>query len=298
MFFEDASPPPSLRTKLRADAALVSLGLCDSLSKAQALIMAGQVLLGDSRIEKAGQSIAQSQLHTLRLAESAQAGRYVGRGGIKLEAALKHFHVNVENQICLDVGASTGGFTDCLLQHGAAQVLAVDVGYNQLAWRLRQHPQVVSLERCHINRVAPETILSQAAGPVTFACIDVSFISLLRVLPGVVLCLSSEAQPEAVIMALLKPQFEYKDVIPKNDSEPFRGVVTNPDDRLDIARHVIARIPETIPAWACVAAMPSPIAGASGNREALLFLRKATSLQETELLAKACFDAENIDVIR
>ncbi|MEB3207033.1 MAG: TlyA family RNA methyltransferase [Vampirovibrionales bacterium] len=283
-------PKKTTAAKCRADDALHQAGLCPSPAQAQALIMAGQVFLGDHRIDKAGQPIHPSDYPRLRLATPSNATPFVSRGGLKLQAALAQFNICVKNRICLDVGASTGGFTDCLLQHDAAQVLSVDVGYNQLAWSLRQHPRVVSLERCHINRVAPESILADAQAPISFACIDVSFISLLRVLPSVVALLA----PEAHLIALLKPQFEYKEAMDASAQKTFRGVVKQPEERLQIARHIICQIHQSIPPWHCAAAMPSPISGANGNREALLYLTKAKTSQkeppDTESLALACFE--------
>jgi len=182
--------------KQRLDLLLVERSLAESREKAQAIIFAGQVLINGQKQDKAGALVpVDAEIRIL-----GETLRYVGRGGLKLEAALKEFHVPVHGKIALDVGASTGGFTDCLLQHGVQKVYAVDVGYGQIAWKLRQDPRVMVIERVNIRDMAPSLI----AEPVDVAVIDVSFISLEKVIPSVLNFL----KPEAMIVALIKPQFE------------------------------------------------------------------------------------------
>ena len=185
-----------MRTKQRIDQALTARGLVPSRQRAKSLIMAGKVFVNDRLVDKPGALISAQD----RLVLKGEDIRYVSRGGLKLEAALNHFAFDVNNRVCLDVGASTGGFTDCLLQHGARKVFAVDVGYGQLAWQLRQDPRVVVVERTNIRSMPYETIGCR----VDRITIDVSFISLKIVVPAVMSFMSSGAG----IVALIKPQFE------------------------------------------------------------------------------------------
>ena len=191
--------------KERLDIALVRRGLAPSRERARSLIMAGQVYLGDRVVDKPGMLLPLDANY--RLAETPDELKYVSRGGLKLEKALETFHLDPTGLVALDVGASTGGFTDCLLQHGAKRVYAVDVGRAQLAWKLRNDPRVVVMEHTNIRNVTglPEAIQC--------AAIDVSFISLRLVLPAIVPLLA----PGAWIVALIKPQFEAG----KADAESF-----------------------------------------------------------------------------
>ena len=177
-----------MKQKIRIDQLLVERGLAPSEAKAQALIMAGCVLVNDTPVEKPGQMVPHDALLRLR----GEDHPYVGRGGVKLAAALEAFHVNPQGMVCLDVGASTGGFTDCLLQRGAARVYAVDVGYGQLAMKLRQDPRVVIIERTNIRHIATELLPE----PFDLIVIDVSFISLELVLPAVVPFLARTGESE------------------------------------------------------------------------------------------------------
>jgi 23S rRNA (cytidine1920-2'-O)/16S rRNA (cytidine1409-2'-O)-methyltransferase len=179
--------------KVRLDTLLTQRGLAESRQKAQGLILAGQVLVEDQVVDKPGRRIPESARLLVR-----EEPRYVSRGGLKLEQALERFGVEVAGKVAADVGASTGGFTDCLLQRGAVRVYAIDVGYGQLAWRLRQDPRVVVCERTNIRH------LGGVSEEVDLATIDVSFISLTLVWPHVVNLL----QPQGEIVALIKPQFE------------------------------------------------------------------------------------------
>ena len=189
----------------RIDIFLVAHGLAESREQAKRLILAGAVTVnGDTRIKPGQRVPADAEV----VVQAPQ--RYVSRGGFKLEKALSVFDVDVQNRVALDVGASTGGFTDCLLQHGAKFVYAVDVGYGQLAWKLRTHPQVQSIEKANIRHLTP-THLKESDDFVTVAAIDVSFISLRTVLPSVIKILTQQdgcVETHYDIIALLKPQFE------------------------------------------------------------------------------------------
>jgi len=240
--------------KDRADKILVERGLVESRTRAQALILAGQVLVREQRIDKPGQLIDPNAEIRIK----GQTLRYAGRGGLKLEAALREFNINPDARNCLDVGASTGGFTDCLLLHGAARVWALDVGHNQLVWRLRQDPRVVVLEGVNARNLDP----GQFSVRFDLATIDVSFISLTKILPAVRPCLKDTAD----CIALIKPQFEV------GKGEVGRGgIVTHP------AKHhrVLNQIKDAATAigFRPVGVIESPILGAEGNREFLMHLK-------------------------
>lgn len=183
----------------RIDKLLVERGLAESRTKAQALVMAGVVLVDEQRVEKPSEQIASDSQIRIKHADDP-ASRYVGRGGLKLQAALREFQLNVEGAVCLDVGASTGGFTDCLLQNGAQKVFAIDVGHNQIDWRLRNDPRVEVREGVNARYLQPEDF------PVRFdlAVMDVSFISATKVLPAIVPLIREGGS----IVTLIKPQFE------------------------------------------------------------------------------------------
>ena len=236
-------------TKLRLDRALVDRGLAPSREKAQAMILAGDVRV-DGGIERR----ASANITPEAAIEIAQPPRFVSRGGDKLDHALTRFGIDVRGLVALDVGASTGGFTDCLLQRGAPKVYAVDVGYGQLDARLRADPRVISMERTHIREL---TLPEQPS----FAVIDVSFISLTQALPNTM----AQLAPGSRIVALVKPQFEAgKDEVPRD------GVVRDPL----VQASVVGRV-----AWWCVNhelrvrdVTVSPLLGAAGNREFFLLL--------------------------
>src|SRR5690348_13006511 len=185
-----------MRTKMRLDRLLMERGLADSRQKAQALILAGQVLVDDQKVEKCGAAVGREA--SVRLL--GEPPRYVSRGGLKLEGALAHFKIDVTGKACLDVGASTGGFTDCLLRRGASRVIAVDVGTNQVDWKLRQDPRVVSLEKTNARYLTFEQVKTR----VDFVTVDVSFISSTLILPALTPMLKNEAEA----LVLVKPQFE------------------------------------------------------------------------------------------
>ena len=236
----------------RLDQALVERGLAASRERAQVMVRAGLVRVGGTMTERPDQMVAADQA-----IELTGARDYVSRGGEKLAAALDAFAIDPRGRHCLDVGASTGGFTDVLLQRGAERVIAVDVGYGQLAWKLRQDPRVIVLERVNIRR------LDQFPTPADLAVIDVSFISLRLVLPRVRDLLS----PPGDVIALVKPQFEVgKGAVGKG------GVVRDPAQHqqvLDAISDFARELGDLV-----AGQMPSPIQGAKGNREFLLYLRR------------------------
>ena len=237
----------------RLDVLLVRRGLCASREKAQRLIMAGAVFSGGTRMDKASQALADDTPLEVRAAE-----RYVGRGGLKIEAALAHFGIDPAGLVCLDVGASTGGFTDCLLQQGAAKVYALDVGHGQLDCKIRNDPRVVVMEHCNARHLQPGDLPEK----VSLAVADVSFISLTLVLPPVAEVLTDGG----MIVALIKPQFEL------SRSEVARGGVVR-DEALH--RKAVDKIRDFAAgrAWTWGGVVDSPIAGADGNREFLCLLR-------------------------
>jgi 23S rRNA (cytidine1920-2'-O)/16S rRNA (cytidine1409-2'-O)-methyltransferase len=247
--------------KVRLDKALVERGLVPSRERAQALILAGRVLVAGQKTEKPGTPIENGA--ELRLL--GEDLRYVSRGGLKLEGALKHWGIGLEGRRCVDVGASTGGFTDCMLQHGAVSVLAVDTGYGQIAHKLRVDPRVSLMERCNARTLEPGQLASTGA---TFLAMDVSFISATLVLPAVLAALapadqgSVERWPgEAVI--LVKPQFEAG-----RENVGKGGIV-----RDEAARQLaIARVRDCVKGLGATAieVIESPITGMEGNREYLL----------------------------
>jgi 23S rRNA (cytidine1920-2'-O)/16S rRNA (cytidine1409-2'-O)-methyltransferase len=240
----------------RLDKLLLERALATSREEARGRILAGDVLVNDQPVTKAG------SLVDLAAAIRVKSNRlpYVSRGGSKLEKALSHFEINIGGKIVLDVGASTGGFTDCLLSHGAAQVIAVDVGYGQLAWKIRNDPRVIVLEKTNIRYLEPGSL----PRPVDFATIDVSFISLKLVLPQVKKLLA----PAAGVVALIKPQFEVgKGKVGKG------GVVR------DAAEHerVIAEIREAAVSsgYMVWGVTESPLLGPKGNKEFFIYLSAA-----------------------
>jgi 23S rRNA (cytidine1920-2'-O)/16S rRNA (cytidine1409-2'-O)-methyltransferase len=244
--------------KKRIDLLLVEKGLVQSRQRAQALIMAGKVLVDTLRVDKPGTQVPIDSKVTLK----GDVLPYVSRGGLKLEAALKETGLCVQGRICLDVGASTGGFTDCLLKHGAAKVYAVDVGYGQLAWKLRNNNRVVVIERTNIRQMAKEVI----PDPIDFVTIDTSFISLKIVVPAVIKFLTSKGS----ILALIKPQFEAgKGNVGKG------GVVRDAQMR----KTIILKLTQFFKTLnlECGPVVPSPILGPKGNQEYIIHLSKGDS---------------------
>lgn len=244
--------------KERLDKILLARGLEQSRERAKARIMAGNVLVNQQPVDKPGTLVPLDAQIELRGEEIP----YVSRGGLKLEAALQAFKVDVRDLDCMDIGASTGGFTDCLLQHGARNVYAVDVGYGQLAWKLRQDSRVVAIERTNIRNL-PENALPS---PVDLAAIDVSFISLRIVVPVALKFLKNPAD----ILALVKPQFEVgKGLVGKG------GIVRNPEHHKMVIRELAAFFKdlELTPRGV----IPSPILGPKGNREFVMHLQREPS---------------------
>lgn len=243
----------------RLDQALVERGLCDSREKAKRAILAGQVRINGQPANKASDSVRDADELTLIAPE-----KFVSRGGYKLEHALQHFHINVEGQTAIDLGASTGGFTDCLLQRGAAKVFAVDVGHGQLAWKLRQDPRVVVMEKTNARTLSPENF-SQPFSPADIIVIDCSFISLRMILPPAIALLNRFGK----IIALVKPQFEAG----KTEVDKGAGVITDPA----VHERVLAEIKDFVREktqllWR--GQTESPLLGPAGNKEFLVLLEK------------------------
>lgn len=240
-------------SKQRLDRRLVDLGLAPSRQRAQALIMAGKVRLNDRPADKPGIAVREEDTVVLR----GEDIPYVSRGGLKLEAALASLQLDVGGLDCLDVGASTGGFTDCLLQHGAAHVFAVDVGYGQMDWKLRNDDRVTVIERTNIRHM-PETALPRA---VDLVSIDTSFISLRIVVPAVLKFL----KPAGRILALIKPQFEV------GKGEVGKGGVVRESWRHEAVITSLSAFFEKI-ALVSEAVVPSPVRGPKGNQEFVIAL--------------------------
>jgi 23S rRNA (cytidine1920-2'-O)/16S rRNA (cytidine1409-2'-O)-methyltransferase len=244
--------------KLRLDKLLVDRGLAASRERAQALIIAGKVLVNEQKVEKAGaQVVAESIVRLL-----GEDLRYVSRGGLKLERALEHWQINVDGKTCLDVGASTGGFTDCLLQHGASRVIAVDTGYGQMDFKLRQHPRVRLLEKTNARYVTTEVI----GETVDLIVVDVAFISATLVLPPVVNAAfppSPDERHGRQVVVLVKPQFEVgREFVGKG------GIVRDEAAQLG----AVEKVKRAVLDLNCTRTdvIESPILGAEGNREFLL----------------------------
>lgn len=239
--------------KTRLDQLLLLHGLTPTLQKARALIAAGQVLVNDQPADKAGSLFAKDSRIRLR----GKACPYVSRGGVKLAAGLDYFHLDPTGLICADIGASTGGFTDCLLQHGAARVYAIDVGYGQLAWKLRQDPRVVVMERTNARNLQAGDL----EDPLDLAVIDASFISLKTLLPPLLVFFRGAVR----VLALIKPQFEV------GKGQLGTGGVVRDNELhekvIDEIREFAGKL-DLIPIGVC----PSPILGPKGNREFLIYL--------------------------
>jgi 23S rRNA (cytidine1920-2'-O)/16S rRNA (cytidine1409-2'-O)-methyltransferase len=241
-------------TPERLDALVVARGLADSLPKAQAMILAGEVSVDGARADKAGARIP----NEARIEVTSRSGKYASRGGLKLEGALQDFAIDPTARICLDIGSSTGGFTDCLLQHGAARVYAVDVNLDQLAWKLRQDPRVIRISRN--ARALRSTDIPEAADLIA---IDVSFISVRKILPPA----AAAAKPGADLLILIKPQFE----LPRQDIGPG-GIVS--DTALHQKAITAIREAATKLALDILDVRPSHLPGAGGNQEYFLHARK------------------------
>ena len=244
-----------MANKMRLDVLLVERGLQESRQKAQATIMSGLVFVKGQRVDKPGTAVPNDAEIEVR----GNALKYVSRGGLKLEKAMATFPVDLKNTVCGDIGASTGGFTDCMLQNGAAKVYAVDVGYGQLAWKLREDPRVVCLERINARYLTHEQIPDE----LDFASIDVSFISLKLILPAVHNVLKDGGH----VACLVKPQFEAgKEKVGK------KGVVRDPAVHLEVLEHFLEHAKES--GFTVLGLTYSPIRGPEGNIEYLGYLEK------------------------
>jgi 23S rRNA (cytidine1920-2'-O)/16S rRNA (cytidine1409-2'-O)-methyltransferase len=236
----------------RVDLVMVERGLADSRTRAQALILAGRVYSGEEKVDKPGIKVHPDTSLTVRLPLP-----YVSRGGLKLQAALDRFDIDPEGAVCLDVGASTGGFTDCLLKRGAARVYAVDVGYGQLDWGLRKDPRVRVFERTNFRTISPDVLPHD----VDLAAVDVSFISLKLILPKLRLFL----MPAATVVLLVKPQFEAG-----RERVGKKGIVRDPEVREEALRTVLEAADGK--GFTVLGTMESPVKGAGGNVEYLAHL--------------------------
>ncbi|MDO4618647.1 MAG: TlyA family RNA methyltransferase [Clostridia bacterium] len=249
--------------KVRLDVLLFEKGLAESREKAKALIMAGQVYIDNVKCDKAGEQVLSTKIPEIR----GETLKYVSRGGLKLEKAMKVFPIDLNDTVCMDIGASTGGFTDCMLQSGAKKVFAVDVGYGQFAWKLRSDERVVNMERTNIRYVTKEDIGEE----LDFASIDVSFISLKLVLPVAFNLLRDSGE----VVALIKPQFEAG-----RDKVGKKGVVREPEIHKEVIEKVVEASKEI--GFGVLGLSFSPVKGPEGNIEYLVHLKKNDSSDITE----------------
>lgn len=254
--------------KERLDVLLVQRGLAPSREKAKVMIMEGNVFVEGQREDKAGTSFDDKVAIEVR----GNTLKYVSRGGLKLEKAMANFGISLENKVCMDIGASTGGFTDCMLQNGAKKVYAVDVGYGQFAWKLRQDERVVCMEKTNIRYVTPADIQDV----LDFASVDVSFISLTKVLPAAKELLTEQGE----MVCLIKPQFEAgKEKVGK------KGVVRDPKVHEEVIEKVISFAQEI--GFGIKNLEFSPIKGPEGNIEYLVYIQKGMESQEEPVNVKA-----------
>ncbi|MBQ7573550.1 MAG: TlyA family RNA methyltransferase [Clostridia bacterium] len=259
--------------KVRLDTLLVSKGLAKSRETAKALIMAGQVYIDNQKCDKAGLMV---DADTVNPEVRGEKLKYVSRGGLKLEKAMQEFPITLDNKITMDIGASTGGFTDCMLQNGAKKVFAVDVGYGQFAWKLRQDERVVNMERTNIRYVTHDDIKDY----IDFASIDVSFISLRLVLPVAKELLSDNGE----VVALIKPQFEAG-----REKVGKKGVVRDINVHYEVVKNIIDFAKET--GFYIGGLSFSPIKGPEGNIEYLVYLKKTkTDFDITDAYIKEIVD--------
>lgn len=240
--------------KKRLDVAMTEQGLAESRQKAQAVIMAGQVYVDGQKVDKAGTPVGEDS----RIEVRGKGLRYVSRGGLKLEKAMACWPISLQGAVCADIGASTGGFTDCMLQNGADKVYSVDVGYNQLDWRLRTHPKVVCMERTNARYLSPE----QIPEPLDFFSVDVSFISLNLILPAV----RTLMKEGGCGVCLVKPQFEAG-----REKVGKKGVVRDPDVHLEVLEQFLHHAENA--GFSVLDLTFSPIKGPEGNIEYLGYIR-------------------------
>lgn len=245
-----------MSNKIRLDVAVFEAGYAPSREKAKAIIMAGQVYVNNQKVDKAGTEIKRDD----KLEVRGSTLKYVSRGGLKLEKAKQCFPITLKDKVCMDVGASTGGFTDCMLQNGAKKVYSIDVGYGQLAWKLRTDERVVNLERTNFRYATREEVPDE----IDFSSVDVSFISLYHILPVLNLLLAENG--EAV--CLIKPQFEAgKEKVGK------KGVVRDLNVHLEVVKKIISLAVEN--GFSVLGLQFSPIKGPEGNIEYLIYLKKS-----------------------
>ena len=262
------------KKKERLDVLLVKRGLAESREKAKAIIMTGNVFVEEQREDKAGSTFAEDA--QIRIKGTPM--KYVSRGGYKLEKAMELWHVPLQDKLCMDVGSSTGGFTDCMLQNGAVKVYAIDVGTNQLAWKLRQDERVVSMEKTNIRYVTPEDI----ADPIDFSSIDVAFISLTKVLIPVWNLLKNGGR----VVCLVKPQFEAG-----REKVGKKGVVRDKKVHEEVVCHIMTYALSM--GFEILGLSYSPIKGPEGNIEYLLYIEKPQDAQAlTEIAEEADQKAE------
>ena len=246
--------------KIRLDKALVERGLVLSRERAQALILAGRVLVSEQRVDKPGTAIAED----VPVRIIGEDLKYVSRGGLKLGGALDHWSIQLDGRACVDVGASTGGFTDCMLQYGAASVLAVDTGYGQIAHKLRVDPRVTLMERCNARLLTPGELVGKSPEAISFLAMDVSFISATLVLPAVLDALGQAGQRwRGEVVVLVKPQFE------AGRENVGKGGIVREDSARELA---VSRVRDCVAGLggSGIEVIESPITGAEGNREYLL----------------------------
>ncbi|MCW5949985.1 MAG: TlyA family RNA methyltransferase [Pyrinomonadaceae bacterium] len=242
----------AVEKKVRIDQCLVERGLAPSRAKAQAMVMAGVVIVNDRRVERSSEAVHPDD--QIRVKGESAASRYVGRGGLKLEAALDAWKIDPDGWNCIDIGSSTGGFTDCLLQRGALKVTAVDSGTNQLDWRLRKDPRVKVMERTNARTLSPQDV----DGPFDLAVMDVSFISVTKIIPNLMSLLKKNGK----LIVLIKPQFEVgKGEVGKG------GIVREPEKHARVVKEVTEFAVSL--GLSAEGMIESPIMGAEGNREFL-----------------------------
>lgn len=252
----------------RLDVLLVNAGFFPSREKARSAIMAAQIRQGTHILDKAGLKLKELPSDLIIKGNDSP---YVSRGGLKLAQALKDFDLDPRDKTCLDIGASTGGFTDCLLQAGAKHVYAVDVGYGQLDWSLRQDQRVTCLEKINARYLTADELYGTNGAPASIAVMDVSFISILKIFPA----LNHLLAQDATLISLIKPQFE----APRKDNH--KGIVTDPEAHLRVLKKIHEQGPET--GWHLHQVIHSPIKGKGGNREFLGVFYKYSPINTVEL---------------
>lgn len=266
-----------MSSKIRLDSAVFELGISESREKAKALIMAGQIYVNGMKAIKPGVTVNSSDKIELK----GNTLPYVSRGGLKLEKAMKVFPLTLDKKVCMDIGASTGGFTDCMLQNGAVKVYSIDVGYGQLAWKLRSDSRVVNLERTNFRYVTREQIPEE----IDFASIDVSFISLKLIFPALMPLLKTEGE----CVCLVKPQFEAgKEKVGK------KGVVREKSTHVEVIENVIEYASDN--GFSILNLDFSPVKGSEGNIEYLLYIKKmddSICLVDSDMIKKVVDDSHS-----